>query len=227
MDDSKTLVKDYTQDGSGLGELLGYKITQQSPMERYKFQDSLTFEGQNEVDARPVQVGDFRTNNTADRVETWSAGNLIWAKINEIPRVVLGAFPEDTSIGGAVIFINEFIETCGRLFASPTAGITFMDGTWSPYGDNLYAMGTPIYRWSDVYAVNLHGNFSGTVPGTLSSNTVTFANGVKMQTGTGDPEGSITAPQGSMFLRTNGGSATTIYAKTSGSGNTGWEPLLN
>lgn len=40
--------------------------------------------------------------------------------------------------------------------------------------------------------------------------------------GTGTPEGLQTAPVGSLFLRTDGGAATTLYVKESGTGNTGW-----
>lgn len=36
------------------------------------------------------------------------------------------------------------------------------------------------------------------------------------------PEGVITAAIGSIYLRTNGGAATTLYVKESGTGNTGW-----
>jgi hypothetical protein len=39
---------------------------------------------------------------------------------------------------------------------------------------------------------------------------------------TGTPEGQITAPVGSLALRRDGGASTTLYVKTSGSGNTGW-----
>ncbi len=40
--------------------------------------------------------------------------------------------------------------------------------------------------------------------------------------GAGDPENVVTAPQGSLFTRTDGGTSTTLYVKTSGAGNTGW-----
>lgn len=39
---------------------------------------------------------------------------------------------------------------------------------------------------------------------------------------TGTPEAQITAPIGSLALRTDGGAATTLYVKESGAGNTGW-----
>lgn len=45
---------------------------------------------------------------------------------------------------------------------------------------------------------------------------------IKSQTGTGTPEGAVTAIVGSLFVRTDGTSSTTLYAKTSGTGNTGW-----
>lgn len=40
--------------------------------------------------------------------------------------------------------------------------------------------------------------------------------------GHGTPEGVVTAGIGSLFLRFDGGATTTLYVKTSGSGNTGW-----
>ncbi len=41
--------------------------------------------------------------------------------------------------------------------------------------------------------------------------------------GTGSPEGAVAAPVGSLFLRTNGGTSTTLYVKETGAAtNTGW-----
>jgi len=44
----------------------------------------------------------------------------------------------------------------------------------------------------------------------------------KIRTGTGVPEGVIVAPVGTLYLRSDGSTSTTLYVKTSGSGNTGW-----
>lgn len=41
-------------------------------------------------------------------------------------------------------------------------------------------------------------------------------------TGEGTPEGVVTATPGVLFLRTDGGAATTLYVKESGTSNTGW-----
>ena len=43
-----------------------------------------------------------------------------------------------------------------------------------------------------------------------------------LRKGTGDPEGVISAGVGSIFLRTDGGAATTLYVKESGASTTGW-----
>lgn len=40
--------------------------------------------------------------------------------------------------------------------------------------------------------------------------------------GSGTPEGVVTAPVGSSYLRSDGGTSTTLYVKESGTGNTGW-----
>lgn len=47
-------------------------------------------------------------------------------------------------------------------------------------------------------------------------------NGVLIQSGTGSPEGVLTARQGSLYLRMDGGAGTSMYVKESGTGNTGW-----
>jgi uncharacterized protein YjbI with pentapeptide repeats len=51
---------------------------------------------------------------------------------------------------------------------------------------------------------------------------ITFNNGSRIRSGTGSPEGVVTATVGSMWLRSDGGAGTTLYIKESGTGNTGW-----
>lgn len=40
--------------------------------------------------------------------------------------------------------------------------------------------------------------------------------------GIGSPQGILTAPVGSLYTRTDGGTSTTLYVKETGTGNTGW-----
>lgn len=56
----------------------------------------------------------------------------------------------------------------------------------------------------------------------LTPQSLTISGGVKMLSGAGTPEGSITAPIGSVYLRTDGAAGTSLYIKESGVGNTGW-----
>lgn len=40
--------------------------------------------------------------------------------------------------------------------------------------------------------------------------------------GTGTPEGAVSSPVGTIFIRTDGGASTVLYVKETGTGNTGW-----
>lgn len=51
---------------------------------------------------------------------------------------------------------------------------------------------------------------------------VKLNNGPVWKSGTGSPEGVVTAPVGSFYSRTDGGAATSFYVKESGASNTGW-----
>lgn len=52
----------------------------------------------------------------------------------------------------------------------------------------------------------------------LNVASIFFDAGPRLYAGSADPEGSVAAPPGSFYFRTNG----TVYIKASGSGNTGW-----
>lgn len=53
----------------------------------------------------------------------------------------------------------------------------------------------------------------------------TIGNGIIVLAGSGTPEGAKTANVGSVYLRTDGGTSTTIYIKESGTGSAGWRAL--
>lgn len=53
------------------------------------------------------------------------------------------------------------------------------------------------------------------------------ASGPMWLTGSGAPNGVVSAPPGSFYSRTTGGSGTTFYLKESGTGNTGWSGVFD
>lgn len=73
----------------------------------------------------------------------------------------------------------------------------------------------PVGTWAVANFSTLPNLVTG--PTRLGSST-----GPLFQVGAGTPEGIVTAPVGSVFLRTDGGAATTLYVKEGGTGNTGW-----
>jgi hypothetical protein len=80
------------------------------------------------------------------------------------------------------------------------------------------------YRGGTRYAyIDSFGVFS-IIGGIIAANYVQVgaSGSTRWYQGTGTPEGVVTATVGSLFSRTDGGATTTLYVKTSGTGNTGW-----
>jgi hypothetical protein len=76
---------------------------------------------------------------------------------------------------------------------------------------------------SDTY-VNFYVNNAlvGNINTTGTSTRYSTTAGVFFGSGTGSPEGVVTASVGALFTRTDGGAGTTLYVKETGTGNTGW-----
>jgi len=97
------------------------------------------------------------------------------------------------------------------------------DGSTSNTGYLFFAGGVSKYlawdgtneRFAISDTVNLGGNAS-----TLAR--ALLAGGPGIYSGSGSPEGAVTAAVGSTYHRTDGGSGTSFYVKESGTGNTGW-----
>jgi hypothetical protein len=95
-------------------------------------------------------------------------------------------------------------------FSAPTPG------TWTAYD---FCTADPSVIASGFSAITVSKNttilyYDYVIVEVLDSNSFIF--------GTGSPEAVYTAPVGAMYRRTDGGVSTTLYVKTSGTGNTGW-----
>lgn len=81
---------------------------------------------------------------------------------------------------------------------------------------NLYRLSADKLKTDDAFEV-------GAAFTALSTAAVTgLLTGSNLKSGSGTPEGAVTAGVGSVFGRTDGGSGTSLYVKESGAGNTGW-----
>ena len=85
----------------------------------------------------------------------------------------------------------------------------------SPFGADIF-----LNRQSaGVFGV---GTNSTNASGTIAAAKHQVATSVFWSSGTGSPEGVLTANIGSLYSRTDGGAGTSLYVKESGTGNTGW-----
>lgn len=101
----------------------------------------------------------------------------------------------------------------GNASATPTAWLgnvgaanTGTNVSFLPSVTASIDLGSTSQRWNNTYSANFR-------PG---------AGTFLVSGGPGSPEGVVTAGQGSVWMRTDGGAATTLYVKESGAGNTGW-----
>jgi len=108
-----------------------------------------------------------------------------------------------------------------QTIASNTADTITISGTWTSATGSAYSytVWRPIYfgaaefPWRRVYITDDIRIGTGTSSG---------PDVIYIKYGSGTPESAVTANVGSIYLRTDGGSSTTLYVKESGTGNTGW-----
>lgn len=137
-----------------------------------------------------------------------------------------GQRPSDTGPGQIPMFVLDMSQG----YAAPMkAGFPFQVA-------NHWSALDPLFRYAfladeqsgNTYATNGTLTVSALSSiGTATANNATVTNTLTVKTstittGTGSPNTVVTAPIGSLFLRSDGGAATTLYVKESGAGNTGW-----
>lgn len=142
---------------------------------------------------------------------------------------------DTNELAGAMINIYDSAGALqfSRQIASNTSTVVTIDGTWpSTVSDGTYIVLMPMYLGAADYPWR-QGYFGGddvSSGGTgaqrrfirlgYGSTGGTETRGLFF--GTGSPENVVTASVGSLYLRTDGSTSTTLYVKTSGTGNTGW-----
>ena len=110
------------------------------------------------------------------------------------------------SINGGLRFDASGTNQNILLYPTGTGLIVTGGSGVAPTSDNTTSLGQSSARY-------LNGYISQLRPGT----------GAPIWTsGSGSPNGAVTAPVGSLYTDTGGGANTTLYVKESGTGNTGW-----
>lgn len=94
------------------------------------------------------------------------------------------------------------------------------DGDHPIYQQDIAAGTSFVHRVKPTATVN--DRYQLTADGTITRGLGSVAATIKFLAGAGTPEGAITAGIGSIYQRTDGGAATSMYVKESGVGNTGW-----
>lgn len=95
-------------------------------------------------------------------------------------------------------------------------------------GTNNYGITSEVSSGANKWNLYASGTANNYMAGNLqfaSGKGIDFsatASGILWNTGTGSPEGVVTASVGSLYTRSDGGAGTTLYVKESGTGNTGW-----
>lgn len=163
---------------------------------------------------------------TGTTISVTSAGNTMTdSQKNWVTNELSGAYVNITNSLGVFQFTRQI--------SSNTSTQITIDGTWpSSVAGGTYFIFMPIYLgsadypWRQIYAggtdVSSGGDGSVKRAIRIGYGTTAGTDSIGIFYGTSSPETVVTANVGSLFLRTDGGASTTLYVKTSGTGNTGW-----
>lgn len=171
-----------------------------------------------------VHIINSATNNFNGCLWQAHTGNGIYADTGSTGINVYGCWFESQNYNTYAINLNgsSKLKCYGSRFSSLLGNhecdVILM--TNSGYAD--FRMNTHMYDSRLKYASGSYGVTSDTHTPFDSS----VDRAVRIIEGEGNPEGSVSAPIGSIFLRADGGAMSTIYTKESGVGNTGWSRVI-
>lgn len=128
--------------------------------------------------------------------------------------------------------VNDLAQTTGTTgadlvgFDNTTANLSGAPANLQDALEDLLQGGV-IEMGANTYNFTGDVNISGSITAVdevqvAAGGRVQFNSAQQIRFGSGTPEGAVTASQGSIFLRDDGGAGTTFYVKESGVGNTGW-----
>jgi hypothetical protein len=141
--------------------------------------------------------------------------NNIWVQGNTFTSYDSNTYALTINTVSNYWVINNNLYGTGTAPFSGTPFVVAASNNGNVYGNqNFYGTSLPALttnRFNYPFVVN------GSVQATSFNNS-----GLTWTTGSGSPEGVVTAAVGSLYTNGGGSALTTLYVKTSGSGNTGW-----
>jgi hypothetical protein len=140
--------------------------------------------------------------------------------MTEIPIIVSTS---EVTVGGYVDSIQLELDQGPQ----GPRGSRIFTGTSNPSGlpvDSIYFGGYTAFVQGDLFIITSGSSAGNIYEYHAGAGWVQVISrwGMNWYTGTGTPEGNVTAPVGSLYTNSSGGVNTTLYVKTSGVGSTGW-----
>lgn len=173
----------------------------------------------------------FGVKSTVPSVEVTSGNELGWSSATRLAGSTDGTLTFKNSAGtnsvNLVAGASNLLTTNGAIKSGSyfDANNTAFVGTSVSLANNVPLNWSSTAAYSGSKDIGLARNSAGVLgvtDGSTGAGKLQFGTGPTISSGTGTPEGAVTASVGSIFLRTDGGASTTLYVKESGAGNTGW-----
>lgn len=137
-----------------------------------------------------------------------------------------GGTTEIASLNGAGVFSTAAaIRSTGSAVPTSGAGIELSYASGNCYVEAYDRGGSsalPLRLFGSDVATNCNLTIGGGGVLILGAYMSPGGTSTKWTSGSGTPEGAVTAVVGSLYTRTDGGAGTVLYVKETGSGNTGW-----
>jgi hypothetical protein len=147
--------------------------------------------------------------------------------VNPDPLIVKHATPAEWAASSLILALGQpgisYDQTTGAVElrfgdgVNPWSGLQVITGGGGGGGSGTVTV-AGITDASTIGRSILQAAAAGTVRALIGIDWLAYS-------GTFDPEGVFTAPIGSLYRRTTGGSGTTFYMKISGTGSTGWQAI--
>jgi len=202
--------------GVGLATGTGNEVRQPNIIGGYYAGDKVTA-GQKFLDIGANSFALVVNNPRVDIVEfldgsTGNVLNLINDLGNDTSIITYGRTERTEKIYLRGLYTDRALQT--KVYGDVNSRLIVRADGYLSWGDGTSAPDTKLYRYQ-AGKLKTDGEFHANVISPQGTD-------AKIYSGTGDPNGVITAASGSLFLRTDGGAGTSFYIKESDTGSSNW-----